>query len=128
MSNNHPNQSKRAQCWEARDFYFNCLNRNDLWLVGLNPKTYDEILNVNITNPAIKCEKDKNLTKEERRELFKCKPELLNFEKSCLKSWVTHFSLIRIKELQTDELKKSIESRENERAKNEEGFWDKMKK
>ena len=41
-----PTAKERSKCWKARDEYFNCLDQNNLWLQGLAPKDYKEILEI----------------------------------------------------------------------------------
>lgn len=52
MSPAFPDKNKRKQCWAARDVYFTCLNENGLWLDGLKPANYEEILKIDPTKPV----------------------------------------------------------------------------
>jgi len=55
-----PDRTSRARCWEARDAFFGCLDRNDI-LDGIKDD------------------------KEARR---KCAKEVLEFEAACSQTWV----------------------------------------
>ena len=100
----------REKCYSAKSIYFNCLDTNNLWLSGLNPKSYQEIINV---NPA-----DESLI---NLPSIKCLPEFSRFKESCLNSWVVHFSLLRVKDLQTDAIREKII--QDEIKSKSDGFW-----
>ena len=55
-----PDRSARAQCWEGRDAFFRCLEKNDI---------IDSV-------------------KEDEKARQACAPELKEFEKACASSWV----------------------------------------
>lgn len=55
-------KSARKTCWDARDKYFGCLDKNDI----LDPR------------------KDANASKV-------CKTEETDFDSKCIKSWVRYF-------------------------------------
>lgn len=55
-----PDRSSRAHCWEMRDEFFRCLDRNDI---------LDSV-------------------KEDEKARKACAPELKEFEKACASSWV----------------------------------------
>jgi cytochrome c oxidase assembly factor 6 len=67
-----PDRTQRAKCWEARDAYFTCLDRNGI---------VDSI-----------GEKDKADAA--------CKVEGRGFEGNCASSWVTYFKKRRVMEWQ----------------------------
>lgn len=56
-----PDRSARAQCWEGRDSFFQCLDRNGI---------IDSV-------------------KENAKAEQLCAPELREFEKACASSWVS---------------------------------------
>jgi cytochrome c oxidase assembly factor 6 len=56
-----PNRTERAKCWEGRDGYFRCLDKNNI----------------------IDAVKDEKLAEE------KCAPESREFERTCATSWVS---------------------------------------
>jgi cytochrome c oxidase assembly factor 6 len=55
-----PNRSQRAKCWEARDAFFECLDRNSI---------IDSV-------------------KEDKKAKEVCGGENVKFEKECVASWV----------------------------------------
>lgn len=55
-----PDRTERKRCWEARDLYFSCLDRNDI---------LDAI-------------------KDEKRAASACKAESAVFERDCAREWV----------------------------------------
>lgn len=55
-----PDRSARAQCWEGRDAFFRCLDRNGIM----------------------------DSVKEDEKARQSCAPELKEFEKACAASWV----------------------------------------
>ncbi|KAJ5033568.1 uncharacterized protein L3040_008680 [Drepanopeziza brunnea f. sp. 'multigermtubi'] len=67
-----PDRTQRAHCWEARDAYFACLERNDI---------VDSI-------------------GESARAAKACKREGEAFEGNCASSWVTYFKKRRVMEYQ----------------------------
>ncbi|KAJ3089541.1 hypothetical protein HK102_006156 [Quaeritorhiza haematococci] len=119
-----PTRASRSRCWAARDVYFQCLNVNNLWLDGLAaPQTTAELVAVDPTNPVVKKKNDKGLTTEERKTLFSCAKEKEAFDAECLPSWVMHFSMLRLKDLQKAELAARVEEREQQRKKDDKDFW-----
>jgi hypothetical protein len=82
-----PTKSSRLQCWEARDAYFECLDKHGLWLNGVLPKSYKETLAMDLslipppTDPS-------TLSKEQKAVLYTCQSARDFFEKQCLPSWV----------------------------------------
>ncbi|TPX34736.1 hypothetical protein SmJEL517_g02713 [Synchytrium microbalum] len=120
-----PTRSSRTKCWAARDAYFACLDSHSLWLRGLAPKTHAEVVEVDPTAPKITPMTDKSLSRQELKNLYACGSEGKVFEKECLASWVMHFSLLRVKDLQTQALKKKLDEREKDRESNDSGFWEK---
>ncbi|KAI9843579.1 MAG: hypothetical protein M1837_006256 [Sclerophora amabilis] len=65
-----PDRSQRAHCWEARDGFFKCLDRNNI---------IDSI-------------KEKEVADE------RCRGEGQQFEKNCASSWVEYFKKRRVME------------------------------
>ncbi|KAI9676830.1 MAG: hypothetical protein M1817_006669 [Caeruleum heppii] len=70
-----PNRSARSHCWEARDAYFQCLDRNSI---------IDSI-------------KDSKLANE------RCGKEDEAFAKDCATSWIQYFKKRRVMEHQRNE-------------------------
>lgn len=85
MSKTPPSHKDRKKCWKARDEYFACLNTHNLWLHGLSPQSYTDILAIDPTNTNISTTP---LTRAEKNNLNACKKMLSAFEKECLPSWV----------------------------------------
>jgi cytochrome c oxidase assembly factor 6 len=56
-----PDRSKRVKCWDARDGYFHCLDRNNI---------LDALKEKDVAGKA-------------------CEKETQNFEENCAKSWVS---------------------------------------
>ncbi|KAJ3047110.1 hypothetical protein HK097_000231, partial [Rhizophlyctis rosea] len=121
-----PTRQARAKCWAARDAYFQCLDSHSLWLQGLKPSSYSEVVSIDPTKPNIIAENDKTVGKEQRRELYACRKEKDGFDRDCLASWVSHFSMLRVKDLQTNFVKKKVEDGEKERQVSDTAFWDKV--
>ncbi|KJY00336.1 hypothetical protein TI39_contig336g00043 [Zymoseptoria brevis] len=69
-----PDRTARAQCWEGRDNFFACLERNGI---------VDSV-------------------REDAKARAACAPELKEFEKVCASSWVTYFKKRRVMEYQRD--------------------------
>ncbi|RQM08248.1 hypothetical protein DH86_00001448, partial [Scytalidium sp. 3C] len=67
-----PDRSQRAKCWEARDIYFQCLDKNDI---------VDSL-------------------KEKDKAAKACSSEGKAFEANCASSWVTYFKQRRVMEYQ----------------------------
>ncbi|RDW68123.1 hypothetical protein BP6252_09519 [Coleophoma cylindrospora] len=70
-----PDRSQRAKCWEARDQYFDCLNKESI---------VDSI------------------TEKDKAEKA-CKSEGRAFEGNCASSWVTYFKKRRVMEYQKEQ-------------------------
>ncbi|TPX69354.1 hypothetical protein SpCBS45565_g02499 [Spizellomyces sp. 'palustris'] len=121
-----PSRSARSKCWTARDAYFACLDSHNLWLQGLGPRTHEEIIAVDPQQLVVSSETDKSLTKEERQRLFACRVMKEMFDRECLPSWVNHFGLLRVKDLQTEYLKKKVDKDERERETSDDAFWEKV--
>ncbi|KAJ3156865.1 hypothetical protein HDU86_003400 [Geranomyces michiganensis] len=121
-----PDRSARAKCWAARDAYFACLDANGLYLQGLAPQTHEEIVAIDPQRLTVCAENDKSLTKDVRRKLFACKKAKEGFDNECLASWVTHFSLLRVKDMQTAHLRKRREEEEAKQATSNDDFWAKV--
>ncbi|KAL9528287.1 Cytochrome c [Sphaerulina musiva] len=69
-----PDRTARAQCWEGRDAFFACLEKNGI---------IDSV-------------------REDKKAREHCAPELAQFEKTCASSWVTYFKKRRVMEYQRD--------------------------
>jgi cytochrome c oxidase assembly factor 6 len=110
-----PNSRQRSECWKSRDEYFECLDSNELFLYNLSPVDYQEILNLDPLNlPA----------HSDRRG--KCFKEYQGFKGKCLASWVKHFEMLRVKELQEKALKEKVEL--DLQRKDTDPFWEKVQK
>ncbi|QKX56163.1 uncharacterized protein TRUGW13939_03263 [Talaromyces rugulosus] len=70
-----PDRSSRQQCWNGRDLFFECLDRNDI---------VDGI---------------KNDSEARKR----CGKEIAEFEGSCAKAWVKYFKEKRVMEYNRDQ-------------------------
>ncbi|KAJ3016807.1 hypothetical protein HKX48_003871 [Thoreauomyces humboldtii] len=121
-----PTRSDRSKCWKARDAYFACLDANNLYLQGLAPQTHKEVIAIDPKRLTVVAETDPNLPKAERKRLFACKKFKEAFDDDCLASWVLHFSLLRVKDLQTDHLRKKLDEEEAQRATANDDFWEKV--
>ncbi|KAI9105003.1 hypothetical protein DFS34DRAFT_575458 [Phlyctochytrium arcticum] len=124
-----PTRSARAKCWAARDEYFSCLGINNLWVQGYAPTDHQEIVNIDPRRLDIPEENDqrvKALPKNEQRRLFACKQMKRAFEKECLPSWVYHFSMLRVKDLQTEYLRKKAEREEMVDKGADNAFWERV--
>ncbi|KAG9594435.1 hypothetical protein KCU77_g4970, partial [Aureobasidium melanogenum] len=76
-----PDRTKRAHCWEARDAYFACLDKN------------------NIIDSVKQSEKADSL----------CAPESAKFDQNCASSWVQYFKKRRVMEYQRDQTLKRLQ-------------------
>ncbi|EPX72540.1 uncharacterized protein SOCG_00303 [Schizosaccharomyces octosporus yFS286] len=74
-------RSAREKCWEARDFYFDCLNKNDI----LDP------------------------LKDNDRASQVCSSEKTNFESNCIQSWVNYFCKFRVQQHKQQEAIRKLE-------------------
>jgi hypothetical protein len=83
-----PNKSHRLQCWEARDSYFECLDKHGLWFNGVPPKSYHETLALDPSSLP--------LPLKENQALFICQLASDFFEKQCLPSWVFFYIFLYI--------------------------------
>eukprot|EP00842_Homolaphlyctis_polyrhiza_P000011 jgi/Hompol1/100/HPOL_004066-RA len=124
-----PTRSARAKCWAARDQYFECLDAHKLWLHGFTPDSADPqaIVQLDPTNPPIKSPSDRSLTAEQRATLFTCAKAKQLFDNDCLPSWMLHFSMLRVKELQTKALIEKVQKEEETRHKNPTDFWQRVR-
>ena len=110
-----PNSRQRSECWNSRDEYFKCLDDNDLFLYNLNPQDYQEIISLDPLNlPASNDKKGK------------CYKEYQGFKAACLASWVKHFEMLRVKDLQEKTLKKKVEM--DLKRMDTDPFWEKVQK
>ncbi|KAI0148537.1 oxidoreductase-like protein [Xylariaceae sp. FL1272] len=82
-----PDRTERQQCWDARDAYYNCLDKHDV---------------VDALNGAGKKKSDKE-----------CAVEDSAFQQNCASAWVTYFKKYRVAEYQK---KKTIERLQKEGA------------
>ncbi|KAL2911196.1 hypothetical protein HK105_209347 [Polyrhizophydium stewartii] len=123
-----PTRDARKRCWAARDAYFSCLDANGLWLHGLAPTQYDEIVRIDPTRPPVASESDRSLSREQRAKLFTCANAKAFYESECLGSWSVHFAMLRVKEMQSKHLAEKIRQDHEERFKNKDEFWARVKK
>lgn len=76
-----PDRNARTLCWDARDSFFDCLEKNGI---------IDSIKNADKAKEA-------------------CSPQLQQFEKDCASSWVTYFKKRRVMEYQRDQTIKRLQ-------------------
>lgn len=76
-----PDRTARQQCWDGRDNFFKCLDRNDI---------LDSV-------------------KEDEKARKLCPAELIAFEGVCAESWVTYFKKRRVFEHQKEQTIKRLE-------------------
>ncbi|KAK0667463.1 cytochrome oxidase c subunit VIb-domain-containing protein, partial [Cercophora samala] len=77
-----PSRAERARCWEARDGYFACLDRNNIV----------------------------DALKEEKAAGKACGAESKVFEKDCAAQWVTYFKKWRVQDIQKRQRIKELEA------------------
>lgn len=77
-----PSASERKACWAARDAYFECLNLNHLWIQGLAPSSYEEMVAVDPLHLSPLPDNYSN------RKLYACRALKKIFDSDCLASWV----------------------------------------
>jgi cytochrome c oxidase assembly factor 6 len=116
-----PTKGLRAKCWESRDEYFECLDKNGIWLDGLSPQTHEEIINIDPLNLKIQSKTYSNSS------LFTCSKLKHLFQSQCLDSWSHHFAINRVRELQREKQIDKIEKDEIERKRNMNEFWESVK-
>ncbi|KAH3674315.1 hypothetical protein WICMUC_003387 [Wickerhamomyces mucosus] len=80
-----PNRSKREVCWNSRDKYLDCLEKN------------------NIDNPLD--DKYAKVLKD------KCSKESSNFDQNCAKSWVHYFKEKYVVDLKKERFLKEMEAK-----------------
>ncbi|KAJ3065158.1 hypothetical protein HDU98_011458 [Podochytrium sp. JEL0797] len=122
-----PQKDQRRRCWAARDAYFGCLNLNKLWLNGLAVEGHDAIVALDVSKPNIRIQSDKSLSSDEKKKLFVCQKALDEFGEECLSSWVFHFSMLRVKEMQNKHLVDHQMQKEAELRSKPDDFWEKVK-
>ncbi|CCH43761.1 hypothetical protein BN7_3315 [Wickerhamomyces ciferrii] len=83
-----PSRNKREQCWDSRDIFFECLDKNNV-INALEDKHADTI--------------KKNCSKEE-----------VNYEQNCAKSWVKYFKEKRVVDFKRAAFLKEMEERGGE--------------
>jgi cytochrome c oxidase assembly factor 6 len=110
-----PSKTSRTECYQARDAYFECLDKHKLWLDGLAP-VGQEAIALDPVNPVI----SQKGYFESKTGKFACHDLKLFFESQCLPSWARHFNLTRVRELQ----KLFLQSRIEQEDMNE--FWKKL--
>ncbi|EPS44723.1 hypothetical protein H072_1281 [Dactylellina haptotyla CBS 200.50] len=76
-----PDRTERQKCWESRDLFFACLDKNDI---------LDSI-------------------KESDAASKKCGAQLKGFEKDCASSWVEYFKKRRVQEFKKAQLLEQME-------------------
>ncbi|KAJ5723193.1 Cytochrome c oxidase assembly factor 6 [Penicillium malachiteum] len=84
-----PDRTSRARCWEGRDLFFACLDRNNV-LDGIKDD------------------------KEARR---KCSKEVAEFEAACSSTWVKYFKEKRVMEYNRDKTIERIKKEDAEKMK-----------
>ena len=114
-----PTKEERQACWDARDAYFECLDKNQLWLSGLKPAP-EEIPELDPTQPPIQPHNWSN------GSLYTCKQLSKLFNSKCLPSWVWHFEITRVKALQKEFQLEKLAAQKQESQKDD--FWEKVKK
>ncbi|ORY15803.1 cytochrome oxidase c subunit VIb-domain-containing protein [Clohesyomyces aquaticus] len=80
-----PNKTNRTKCYEARDAFFECLDRNQI-LDSINSRAGQ------VATQQV------------------CGPEDQVFEKSCAHSWVEYFKKQRVVNYQKEQMVKKIEA------------------
>lgn len=92
-----PDRTARSKCWAARDMYFACLDAHELWLDGLKPGSYEEIVAIDPANPPMTKKPTSsswfggsNQKTPAKNDLFTCRKALEAFQSDCLPSWVSH--------------------------------------
>lgn len=78
------NREQRKQCWESRDLFFDCLEKNNI---------------IDATD------KSKNL----KVVKTKCSPQLKSFEKNCAESWVSYFKEKRIQDYKKQKFQEEMD-------------------
>lgn len=76
-----PDRTKRARCWDSRDAYFACLDRNNIL----------------------------DALKQSDDAAAKCGKEAVGFERDCVASWVKYFKQRRVAEYEKEQLLKKQE-------------------
>lgn len=115
-----PSGSARQKCWKARDAYFSCLDGHGIWLLGVNPKTHQEIIDVQPNNPVIKAYSEMDA---QEKSAYKTCVKLKEFyNRECLKSWVSHFETLRLQDKQAKYLMDKLEKDSNRGS----DFWDRV--
>jgi len=76
-----PKREERARCWDSRDIFFSCLDKNGI---------IDSL-------------------KEDAKAREVCAAEHLKFEKNCVASWVNYFKNRRVSEYEKEQLLKRHE-------------------
>ncbi|KAL3894859.1 MAG: hypothetical protein SGCHY_005030, partial [Lobulomycetales sp.] len=104
-------------------------DKNDIWINGLAPSTHEQVLEIDMTNPQRSVEKaaSSSAAAGDRARLHACSAELSAFRKACLASWVEHFTLLRVKDLQKAAMERKLDSDRQERQTNEDAFWSRVK-
>ncbi|KAJ3219019.1 hypothetical protein HDU67_003009 [Dinochytrium kinnereticum] len=88
------------------------------------PKNPEEVIHLDPTRPPIRQQNDRSLTKEEKSLLFTCHSFKQMFERDCLPSWVSHFSMLRVKDVQKQFLIKYTQEKEqNMQGEGADEFW-----
>ncbi len=116
-----PSKQSRRECWQKRDLYFECLEKNDLWLEGLQPKTHQEIVDLEPLNPPVIEYKNSNWNQS---HLYTCRKFRELYQQACLPSWVSHFETTRLQEKQKQYLVDKLEKDKQNQSKDE--FWDRV--
>ena len=105
MSTSRPtSRVKRIACWDARDKFYECLDKNGFFLETLpKPKTYQEALEIDpkvLSDPQHPVNNIENADKmistfneADRKQYTSCREARKGFEKNCLTSWVCIYFL-----------------------------------
>ncbi|KAJ5163740.1 Cytochrome c oxidase subunit VIb [Penicillium coprophilum] len=84
-----PDRTSRARCWEGRDRFFACLDKNDI-LDGI---------------------------KDDKKARQKCADEVVEFEAACSQSWVKYFKEKRVMEFNRDKTIERIQKEDAAKVK-----------
>ncbi|KAJ5209107.1 hypothetical protein N7449_003486 [Penicillium cf. viridicatum] len=84
-----PDRTSRARCWEGRDLFFACLDKNDI-LDGI---------------------------KDDKKARQKCANEVAEFEAACSQSWVKYFKEKRVMEFNRDKTIERIQKEDAAKVK-----------
>jgi cytochrome c oxidase assembly factor 6 len=121
LGSSAPSKQSRKECWKQRDVYFDCLEQNRLWLDGLQPKTHQEMIQLDPLNPPVIEYKNSSWNQS---YLYTCRKFRELYKQACLPSWVSHFETTRVQEKQKQYLLEKLEKDKVNQSKDE--FWDRV--